>query len=160
MLLIGCPRFRNTRAFWRSLHHGLCIVFSVFDDDDGHKRAQTSRHVVGAEVQTNCNFEAHIYHCSYHLGLISCLFFMHSSWWPYNSTTLPAYFTRITYKDFSHSQISSGSGRRSCSTTAEPTKCPEHSSIQKSSVWCFVGEVSISCLFCTILYRGSRGCTQ
>ena len=119
---------------WRSLHHGLCIVFSVFDDDDGHKRAQTSRHVVGAEVQTNCNFEAHIYHCSYHLGFISCLFLMHSSWSSFNSTTLPGYFTRIIYKDFSHSQISSGSGRRSRSTTAEPIKCTEHSSIQKSSV--------------------------
>ena len=22
---------------WRSLHHGVCIVFSVFDDDDGYK---------------------------------------------------------------------------------------------------------------------------
>ena len=36
---------------WRSLHHGLCIVFSVFDDDDGHYRGHTSRHVVGAEVK-------------------------------------------------------------------------------------------------------------
>ena len=34
-----------------SLHHGLCIVFSVFDDDDGHYRGHTSRHVVGAEVK-------------------------------------------------------------------------------------------------------------
>ena len=50
------------------------MVFSVFDDDDGHKRGQTSRPVVGAEVQTNRNFEAHIYHCSYHLDFISCLF--------------------------------------------------------------------------------------
>ena len=128
-------------GFWRSLHHGLCIVFSVFDDDDGHKRVQTSRPVVGAEVQTNCNFEAHIYHCSYHLDFISCLFFMRFTWWSYNFfvpshnyTSLLGYFTRIIYKDFSHSQISSGSGRRSRSTTAEPTKCTEHSSIQKSSV--------------------------
>ena len=104
-------------GIWRSLHHGLCIVFSVFDDDDGHKRVQTSRPVVGAEVQTNCNFEAHIYHCSYHLGFISCLFLMHPSWSSFNSTTLPGYFTRIIYKDFSHYQISAGSGRRSCSTT-------------------------------------------
>ena len=61
-------------------------------------------------------------------------------WWPYNFfasyhnyTTLPDYFSRIIYKDFSHSQISSGSGWRSCSTSAEPAKCTEHSSIQKSS---------------------------
>ena len=151
----------------RSLHHGVCIVFSVFDDDDGYKRGQTSRPIVGAEVQTNCNFEAHIYHCSYHLDFGYCLFFMRFTWWPYNSfapshnyTTLPGYFTCIIHKDFSHSQISSGSGRRSRSTTAEPIKFTEHSSIQKSSVWCTVGEVSISCLFCTILYRGNRDCTQ
>ena len=35
---------------WRCLHHRLCIVFSVFDDDDGHKREQTSCLVVGAEI--------------------------------------------------------------------------------------------------------------
>ena len=46
---------------WRSLYHGLCIVFNVFDDDDSHKRRQTSRPVVGSKVQTNGNFEAHIY---------------------------------------------------------------------------------------------------
>ena len=126
---------------WRSLHHRLCMVFSVFDDDDGHKGGQTSRPVVGAEVQTNRNFEAHIYHCSYHLDFISCLFFMRFTWWPYsffapshNYTTLLGYFTRIIYKKFSHSKISSGSGRRSRSTTAEPNKCTENSSIQKSSV--------------------------
>ena len=113
---------------WRSLHHGLCIVFSVFDDDDGHYRGHTSRHVVGAEVKKNCNFEAHIYHCSYHLDFISCLFVMHFTWWLYNFfapshnyTTLLGYFTRTICKDFSHSQISSGSGRRSCSTTTEAT---------------------------------------
>ena len=44
------------------------LFFSVFDDDDGHKRGQTSRPVVGAEIQTNCNFEAHVYYCNYLLG--------------------------------------------------------------------------------------------
>ena len=56
------------------LHHKLCIDFSVFDDDDGHKRGQTSRPVVGTEIQTNCNFEAHVYHCSYLLGFLSLAF--------------------------------------------------------------------------------------
>ena len=139
-LLVALVAQPLNATYWMSLAFdaayitGSALFFSVFDDDDGHKRVQTSRPVVGAEVQTNCNFEAHIYHCSYHLGFISCLFLMHSSWSSFNSTTLPGYFIRIIYKDFSHSQISSGSGRRSCSTTAEPTKCPEHSSIQKSSV--------------------------
>ena len=63
------------------LHHKLCIDFSVFDDDDGHKRGQTSRPVVGTEIQTNCNFEAHVYHCSYLLGfhpfrLFKCNFYL------------------------------------------------------------------------------------
>ena len=31
----------------RSRHHGLCIYFIVFDDDDSRKRGQTSRPVVG-----------------------------------------------------------------------------------------------------------------
>ena len=52
----------------RRLHHKLFIDFSVFDDDDGHKRGQTSRPVVGTEIQTNCNFEAHVYYCNYLLG--------------------------------------------------------------------------------------------
>ena len=59
----------------RRLHHKLFIDFSVFDDDDGHKRGQTSRPVVGAEIQTNCNFEAHVYYCNYLLGFYSCRLF-------------------------------------------------------------------------------------
>ena len=52
----------------RRRRHKLFIDFSVFDDDDGHKRGQTSRPVVGTEIQTNCNFEAHVYYCNYLLG--------------------------------------------------------------------------------------------
>ena len=46
-------------------------MWSVFVNDDGHKRGQTSRPVVGAEIQTNCNFETHISHCSYLLGYLN-----------------------------------------------------------------------------------------
>ena len=60
----------------RNLHHRLSIVFSVFDDDDGHKRGQISRPDVGAEIQTNCNFEAHVYFCNYLLGFYYCRLFM------------------------------------------------------------------------------------
>ena len=52
----------------RSRHHGLCIYFIVFDDDDSRKRGQTSRPVVGTEIQTDCNFETHVYYCNYLLG--------------------------------------------------------------------------------------------
>ena len=39
-------------------------MWSTFIDDDSYKLEQDSRPVVGAEIQTNFNFEAHIYHCS------------------------------------------------------------------------------------------------
>ena len=52
----------------RSRHHGLCIYFIVFDNDDSRKRGQTSRPVVGTEIQTDCNFETHVYYCNYLLG--------------------------------------------------------------------------------------------
>ena len=55
-------------CIWCSQHHSLCIAFSVSDDDDGHKRGQTSRPDVGTEIQTNRNFEAHVYYCNYLLG--------------------------------------------------------------------------------------------
>ena len=141
----------------RRLHHKLFIDFSVFDDDDGHKRGQTSRPVVGAEIQTNCNFEAHVYYCNYLLGFYSCRLFKCNFLSPYNLfVQLPSYIIlpgniiRIVHKDFLHSQISSSTSRRS--TTAEPNKCTEHGAIQKGSIQCTVGTVSISCLLCTNVY--------
>ena len=54
----------------RSLHDKLCIMWSILVDDDGHKRGQTSRPAVGAEIQTNCYSEAYIFLCGYILGSI------------------------------------------------------------------------------------------
>ena len=72
LLYVGCPWFKTVEPLslrkGRRLRHKLCIDFSVFDDDDGHMRGQTSCPVVGAEIQTNCNFEAHVYYCNYFLG--------------------------------------------------------------------------------------------
>ena len=73
------------------------------------------------------------------IGAPSCLVILISS------------YTKI----FPRSQSSSGSSTRSCSTTAYPTECTEHGAIQKGSVQCTVGAVSVSCLLCTILYRGN-----
>ena len=107
----------------RRLRHKLCIDFSVFDDDDGHKRGQTSRPVVGAEIQTNCNFEAHVYYCNYLLGFYPCRLFKWIFLSPYNLyVQLPSYIIlpgniiRIVHKDFLHSQISPSTSTRS--TTA------------------------------------------
>ena len=138
----------------RRLRHKLFIDFSVFDDDDGHMRGQTSCPVVGAEIQTNCNFEAHVYNCNYLLGFYSCRLFMCNFLSPYNLSVqlssyiiLPGNFIRIVHKYFLHSQISLISTIRR-STTAEPNECTEHGAIQKGSAQCTVGAVSISCLLC------------
>ena len=135
------------------LHHKQSIDFSVFDDDDGQKRGQTSRPVVGAEIKTNCNFEAHVYYCNYLLGFYSCRLFKCNFLSPYNLFVqltsyiiLPGNITRIVHKDFLHSQISPSTSTRS--TTAEPNKCTEHGAIKKGSVQRTVGAVGISCLLC------------
>ena len=52
-----------------NVYNSLCIMFSVFVDNGGHKREQTSRPVVGAKIQTNCNFKTHLLHGSNLLGL-------------------------------------------------------------------------------------------
>ena len=76
----------------------------------------------------------------------------------YIDTNFTAYFTRLVHKDISHSQKSSGTSTRSCSTTAEPTKCTENGAIQKGSTQCTVDSVSISCFLYTILCSGN--CSQ
>ena len=48
------------------VHHSLGITFSVFVDNGGQKRGQTSRPVVRAKIQTNCSFKAHLLHGSNH----------------------------------------------------------------------------------------------
>ena len=47
-----------------SLHYKRNIMWSFFADDGGNKRGQTSRPVVGAKIQRDCNFETHMYHFS------------------------------------------------------------------------------------------------
>ena len=76
-LLVGLVAQPHMALRWMSVFQyardaadiiGLCIYFSVFDDDDSRKRGQTSRPVVGTEIQTDCNFETHVYYCNYLLG--------------------------------------------------------------------------------------------
>ena len=121
-----------------NVHNSLCIMLSVFVDSGGHKRGQTSRPVVGAKVQTNCNFKAHLLHGSNLLGAAWCRWFMlhfrlpnRYVVWPYNYTILPNNLSRLVHKDFLRSQSSLGSSR---TTTTEPTKSTKHFAIQKGSV--------------------------
>ena len=146
----------------RSLHIKLCIIFSVFVDVNGHKPGQTSLSVVGNEIQTIRNFIAHIYHYIYFLDFFRrrCNIFRfafsnkHLVWYRSYTFTLSD-LNRLVHKDILHSQTSSGSSTRSCSTTAEPTKCAKHSNIQEGSKQCTLGAVSISCLLCTKIYTAA-----
>ena len=82
-LLVSIVRQPFIATYWMSLAHEewyLCrfaykatyitaYALCVFVDNGGHKREQTSRPVVGAKIQTNCNFESHLLHGSNLLGL-------------------------------------------------------------------------------------------
>ena len=50
----------------------LYFVCCVFVNNDFHKRWQTSRPVVRAEIQTSCNFKANVCGCSCLLGYFHC----------------------------------------------------------------------------------------
>ena len=75
MLPTGCPWFTSTEVLsirkGRNRHTNLCIIWGVFVDDDGHKNGPTSRHVVGTEMQRDCNFKTHVSHFSYCLDCMS-----------------------------------------------------------------------------------------
>ena len=75
---VGCFRRVETLSIrmGSSLHFRVWIISYVFVDNGSHERGQTSRPVVGAEIQTNCNFEAHIYHCRYSLYCNLCRYSM------------------------------------------------------------------------------------
>ena len=87
------------------VHHSLGITFSVFVDNGGQKRGQTSRSVVRAKIQTNCNFKAHVLHSSNLLGT-DCRgwFMLHFRLpnryvvWPYNYTILPNNISGLVHR--------------------------------------------------------------
>ena len=86
MLLTGCPWFTNTGVFvdtQRTQSSYQAMYYAEYYDDDGHKRGPTSRHVVGTEIQRDCNFEAHSFHFSYRLGCMYSRWFILLSHLPY-----------------------------------------------------------------------------
>ena len=58
----------------RRLYNSLYFLWSVCADNDCNKRGQTSRPVVGTEIQTSCNFKANARDRYYHLGCVHCHF--------------------------------------------------------------------------------------
>ena len=136
----------------------LCAV-SV--DTDCDKRRQTSRPVVGAEVQTSGNFEASLLDRWYILGCVHCLFnnavfeFLYNLMMcNYTINILSSDFNLFLYKDFPHSSPSSSSVTISGSTT-EPNKSTEHSAIQKGSVQCNMVATDTGGLLSSPRYSGS-----
>ena len=136
MLPTGCPWFTNTGVF-----------------------VDTQRTQSSYQAMHYCNFEAHVYHFSYRLGWMSSRWFILLSPLPYrplvshhNYTICSGNLSRLVHEDFPRSPSPPGSNTRSCSTTAEPTKCTEHGAIQKGSVRCDLGAVSFSCLLCSTIY--------
>ena len=67
-------RHRQNQRIRNTFHNRLYFVWSVSVDTDCNKREQTSRTVVGAEIQTSCNFEANLRHRYYLLGCVFRLF--------------------------------------------------------------------------------------
>ena len=95
-LLAGLLAHPLVASLWLSMvheHWSICrfvldaslVTSYVFDDDDGHKRGQTSRLVVRTEIQTNCEFKTRLYRSSAILGCphcrhsILCVCFSHTS---------------------------------------------------------------------------------
>ena len=113
-------------------------------------RGQTSRPVVGTEIQTSCNSEAGLLDRCYILGCFHCPFnnavfeyLYNLVLWNYTYIILSSNFDLFLYKDFPHPPPPSKPNTRTCSTT-EPNKSIEHRSIQEGSVPCTVFKVHVT----------------
>ena len=133
-------------------------MWSVFVDLDYNKRGQTSRPVVGAQIQTCCNFEANVRDRYYLLGCAHCFIIVLPlkfpySWFVYNYSCFTVFsnLDLLLHNDFFQTPSSSNHITRPSSTT-EPNKSTEHSAIQKSSVHCTVVAIDVSRLLSTLWY--------
>ena len=117
-------------------HHRFSIICSFFADNGSNKRGQISCPFVGA-VERDCNFEAHLHHCSYfwvsYLVASICTIFHKRRTALCNWIVIPLSLL------ISLALYTSGTSIRWLSATAEPTKCTEHGAIQKGSAQCTVG---------------------
>ena len=91
-------------------------MFSIFVDNDGYKCRQTSRPVVGVEIQTNCNRKAHPCHFRYLLDCSRCRCFMQKLNLPHTILVRLCIYSvllddliRILHNDFLSSSSSSHS---------------------------------------------------
>ena len=118
-------------------------MWSVSDDNDCNQRGQTSRPVVGTEIQTSCNFKANLPDCYCILACVYCLFcnvLLESPFYrmvlTHSCIAVPSnmcYWIIVITLCFLHPPSSSKSSTRPCSTT-EPNKSTELTAIIKGSV--------------------------
>ena len=115
--------------------------------------------VVGAQIQTSCNFEANICSRIYFLDclysriynvLLAFLFIVMACQDSY--TTLSGNFILLLPKDFPWVASPSKSSTRECSRTTGPNNSSEPCTIQKGSFQCIVAAVDISCLLSAVFY--------
>ena len=141
----------------------LSLVRSVSRNLDCNKRGQTSRSVVGTEIQTSCNFKANLRYRFHLMAFLRWLFrnvLLESLYnllvWQHIHITVSYNLYFLLHKDFSHSP-SSKSSTRPCSTT-EPNKSTEHDAIQKGSVHCTMVATDAGRLLSSLCHRGCFVC--
>ena len=116
------------------------IVWSVGCNYDCNKRGQTSRPVIGTEIQTSCNFKANLRDRYYLMGFVGCLSSCavlespnNLSRYHHTSDFMSSNFDFLLHKDFPQSPSTSKSSTKPCSAT-ELNKSTEHNAIQKGRV--------------------------
>ena len=125
-----------------------------------NKRGQTSRRVVGNEIQKSCNFKANLRDL---LGCVRCLFnsvFLEFSYnhMAYLSSCIlvSCNLSHLLHKDRTLPSSSSSSVTRLVSTT-EPNKSIEHSAMQKGRLQCDMVANDAGRLLSSLSYSGGFG---
>ena len=134
---------------------------SVSVETECNKPRQTSRPVIGTEIQTSYNFE-HYQFLDYVFGFSvsasAISFFWNSPIWLWFGTLscFTGFSNRdlLLYQDFVYPPSSPKSNTRAYSTT-EPNKSTEHREIQEGSVHCTAVAVHASRLLSTICNSGN-----
>ena len=149
------------------LHHRtcVCIYFFLFRVACGiapnvrcYQCWQTSRSVIGPEIQTRCNFMPSS--CGHSLCLVHCCFkcffvqrgFDRISYLVVDLPSFSHFFYNslniFVHEDFFHPPSSTSPCAKSCSTRTvkQSKKCIEHSTIQEDSVYRSLDTVCYACL--------------
>ena len=136
----------------RGLCNKLHFVRSVSDDTGCYKRGQTSRPVVGTEIQTRCNSDAHQY---YHCYLLGCIHYSSADVSLESSHQLLGYDHKLCtlcnnldflVHNYFHLSSSSPKSGEHPSSAIEPDKSTEHGAIQKGIGRFTMAPVRVSCL--------------